>query len=1351
MNTLEAAFGQLPEPILNKLDLMIRRIRRLLFLRGLFATLAVAFGCLLAIMAIDAAFTLFSTTSRWILSLTGLAITAVAAWWFLVRPLSRRFTLTHMARILEIRHPELQERISTAVELLSSDDPESIRGSEELISAVVDSAVDDVETVDPKTEFKPAKTNKNLLIAVVFASIIAAALLIWPKQSWTLMTRALAPFLDIGNAYADSLVIDPGDVRIAKGGTITVEMSVRHKRLRRAEIRRLQEDGKESVERMTLIGEEDNGTKRFFPHLSECRRRFSISSSCWSCPQPLLHRRNSRATRRRRAHDPLRLPEYTGLDSKTEPTETGEIRAVNHTRVTLTAVVNKPVQSSKMILNSSREMPAPTVNSNELSWEFELLAGMNGNWHLELSDLDGFSNSPISFPLEVLPDKAPTVQITQPILRELSLRPTEQLDIAADVTEDFGFSDVALIITPDGAPESLEQKQKLPTSIAGPGAYASTARLDLAALRLRPEQKRLAVQMRVSDNRPEDYDGPGVGFSETIYINISKSAKSLADQAIDQQKKEVRENLEEAKRELERARDDMRRVEQEVSRSDEVSPQARKELEEFSQRTETARDRLDEVAAMLDQGLFQEQSDTAEKLANETIAEAREKADLVPMTDGRKERQKEANQARQKVEGAIREIDKLSRSMREADKDYEAISKLNDIANKQQELAMKADQMAEEARQKMQEARQNADEQGAKRLEQQQQQQMDRFQDEQNRVQQELGQMLKDNAAALNEILAEQQEEASALSEEAAALAEEQKELREMNQAALRAKDEKKEALKKELLERLEEEQAKLAEETSQAAQQEVANEESQSQSEQSSQSEQATAQMANADQQQAQNAGEKSDQLPSTENQAESESESSEDAPVAKNNNPSQPENASDPNATPQNAEEENAEAQGNTEEEMQQTPAEQLAEAAQQASEAAEQLGEENLEGASESASQASETLAEAAEQSSQESYEPSSEEQGQESEMASAENQSGESGQKDSSQQASSESASEPESSQQQAAASEGEQPPSDESAEGGQGEPGSPPASPEELAARQEALAEQIEAVRQGQLQEALAMMEEELAAEAAELQNQAEAFEEAMSNLSQRSAQSGADRAEQALQRGSDKASDASQQMAQAQQQQSNAEQQGTVEEGELSNDAQSSMQRGQSEQQQSQNHLSQAAQAMGQTSQAIGKTMQGLEPSDADERIADSKDLANGFEEMAESAQSQDAQQAAQKSQEAANAMQQLARTAMSKLGQQGNTPPGQQGQQPQPPQELTGDPTSEELNETGLKAADANGDGVPPELQQLGISVEDWARFKGALVGGNATAIETELPAEYRELVGRYFQVIAKEAGKKK
>ncbi|MCG8599193.1 MAG: hypothetical protein MI807_03535 [Verrucomicrobiales bacterium] len=1297
MSTLEAAFGQLPEPILNKLDSMIRRIRRLLFLRGLFATLAVALGCLLVIMAIDAAFTLFSNTSRWILSLTGLAITLVAGWWFLVRPLSRRFTLTHMARILEIRHPELQERISTAVELLSSDDPESIKGSEELIAAVVDSAVDDVETVDPKTEFKPAKTNKFLLLAVVFASIIAATLLIWPKQSWTLMTRALAPFLDIGNAYADSLVIDPGDIRIAKGDIVTVEMSVRHKRLRRAEIRRLLPDGSDSVERMTLIGEEDDGTKRFsltFPNVEESfqyRVRAGAALSRYFDVETVEPPTVDSLTIR---YD---YPEYTGLEPRTEPTESGEIRAVGHTRVSLTATVNKAVQSSKMILNSTREMPAPTVNGNELTWQFELLSGMSGNWHLELSDLDGFSNSPVTFPIEVLPDKAPTVQITQPVLRELNLRPTEQLDIVADVTEDFGFADSALVITPDGAPQSMEQPQSLPRPTAGPGAYSAAARLDLSSLKLTPDQKRLAVQLRVRDNRPEDYDGPGVGFSETIYINISKHAKSLADQAIEQQRKEVRENLDQAKRELERARDDMRRVEQEVSRSDDINTQARKELEEFSQRTETARDKLDEVAAMLDQGLFQEQSDKAKQLANETIAEAREKADLVPMTDGRKERQQEANQARQKVEDAIREIDQLARSMRDAEKDYEAISKINDIANRQQELAMKADQMAEEARSEMEKARQAADEKAAKRLEQQQKQKMDRFQAEQNQVQQQLGQMLKDNAAALQEILTEQQEEASALAEEASALAEEQQELREMNQAALQER--KTEALRKELLERLSEEQAKLAEETSAAAQEEAANEENRSSTEPSDQQDSAMAQSAQ---------------------QEGGEQQSAENSNIAENDSPAAGEEPGS-NAPSENARPEKPESPQDSGQSQQPTSAEQLAAAAEQAGEAAQQLEEENLEAASEAASDATKTLARAAENSSQEN----GQENASPSDSGEGESQGAE-----------------------QANAESGAQQQSNES--GNPDEAAPAPTSPEELASRQEALAEQIEAVKNGQLQQALALMEEQLAAEADSLQEKAESLEKTMSNLSQRGAQSGADRAEQALKRGAQKANDAGRQMAQSQQQQSRAEEQGRVEDGELSQDAQQSMQRGQGEQQQSQNHLNQAAQAMAQTSQAIGKSMDGLQPSDADERIADSKDFAKGFEEMAESAQSQDAQEAAQQSQEAANAMQQLARAAMSKLGKQSNMPPGQQNQQ-MPPEELTGDPNSDQLNETGEKTADATGNGVPPELQELGISVEDWARFKGALVGGNATAIETELPAEYRELVGRYFQVIAKEAGKSK
>lgn len=1346
MSTLEATFGQLPEPILNKLESMVRRVRRLLLLRGLFATLAVGLACLLAIMAIDATITLFSTTSRWVLSLAGLAITTVAAWWFLVRPLSRRFTLTHMARILEIRHPELQERISTAVELLSSEDPESIKGSEELIAAVVDSAVDDVETVDPRTEFKPARANKFIVAALVMAGIIALTLVIWPKQSWTLLARALAPFLDIGNAYADSLVIDPGDVRVAKGDPVTIEMSVKHKRLKRAEIRRLLADGTESVERMTLIGEEADGTKRFsltFPSVEEdfdYRVRAGAALSRYfdvdAVTPPTVEQLSIR-------YD---YPDYTGLETTEKVTETGEIRAIAHTAVTLRARINKPVQSSKLIINDGRDLGAPEVEGNELTWYLELLPGMSGNWHLQLSDLDGFSNTPLSYPLDVLPDKAPIVQIQEPALRELRLRPTERLQIAAEVVEDFGVSESALLITPDRAPETIVRPQSLPTGSGRPGSYAAAAVLDLPSLDLEENQNRLSVQLQVKDNRPPDYDGPGIGVSETLIIHIDRNAKSLADQAIEKQRKEVRENLREAKEELQRARDDMRRVEQEVNRDEEINSKAREELKEFSERTEAARDKLDEVAAALNDSIFQEEADKAREVANETIAEARDKADLVPVTDGKKERAEEARESRQKVEEAIREVDELAKAMDKAEEDYRTISEFNELANRQQELAMRAEEMADRAnqRQEAQQENQRADSR-----------EMQQFQSQQQQIQNKLSEMLKDNAAALDEILEQQQAQAEQMAQAASELAEEQQQLREMSEEATKANEAKQEALREQLLAHLQQEQQKLAEQTGQkadatAAEESAANQENGA-SEEAPNAEQSQA-MANAESDPAANQPSSPEGSESPENSptgqeapAETQQASNTDSPTE--NTPSETTAENSPSESQQGESPEGHPSEG---EPSQPTPADQLASAAEQAAEAARNLAEENLDAASEAASDAGDTLAEAAAQTPGETAgESSAAESGEESsspEMASTSAESAE---------ASSE-AGEPSSAQEagqpQTAEAGGATSPENGSPTGESGEPGQPLPTNAELAERQQSLAEQIEAVRDGDLQEALALMESQLNNEAAALQSEAQAFEQAMRNLEQRSAQSGADRAEQALNRGAQKAGDASRQLADAQQQQSRAEEQGRVEQGELSPDAQSTMQRSQNEQRQSENYLSQAAQALGQTSEAIGRTMEGLEPSESDERIADSGDLAKGFEEVSEASQSQNAQQAAQQSQQAADALQQIAQSAMQKLGSQANQPPGQPGaEMPPVPPELTGDAQSENLNETGEKMADADGSGVPPELERLGISVEDWARFRGALVGGSATSIETELPAEYRELVGRYFQVIAKEAGKDK
>ncbi len=1297
MSTFEATFSQLPQAILDKLQSMIRRVRRLLFIRGFFATLAVALCCVLAIMAIDATITIFSGIVRWILSLTGLAITLVAGWWFLVRPLSRKITLTHIARILEIRHPELQERISTAVELMSSDDPNSIKGSEELIEAVVDSAVVDVESVDPKTEFKPARANRFITATGICVALIAILLAIWPNQAWTLLTRAVAPFLDIGNAYAETMTIEPGDIRIAKGDPVTISMTIEAKRLNRAEVRRRMPDGTESVERMTLMGEDEDGKKRFsltFPSVEESfeyrvRAGSAVSEfyEVEAVPPPSVDQLTIR-------YD---YPEYTGLDSTEAITETGEIRALANTSVTVTALLNKPIWTAKLLHNENREIGEPVTEGNQISWTFPLKPGMNGTWMLDIKDADGFRNESSAYPIQALPDKAPNIVISNPIARELRLKPTEVLPISYGVSEDFGFSAVDMLVTPASESNPREISSVIPLRGNAPNQWNGEATLKIASLNLPQNESRLKVLLRARDNRPQDFNGPGEGLSEVITIILDKNAQSLAKQAIDSQKKELEQAIRETKQDLERAKEELKSTERELQKEKEgFSERSKQELEQFKEKSEAAQEKLQAVAEKLENSVFNEQAEALADIAKTEIPKAQEAADMIPVLDEKKERVAEAQEARKNIEEALEDLKKVEESIRDSEDEIKALTELNDLANKQQQLASEAARKAEETAAKQQQLADSQDPNQQKQFERQQQQEMSQFQAKQEQVQKELGEMLKDNAAALEEVLKEQEGIAEELAAKAEALAKDQENLGEISKESLDEKSEGQVALTEELLNQLQKQQEKIAEET------------------------QAATESAKAQ---------------SPEKQA--------------------PESLTEAAKDTQSASEE--------------LKAEKLTDAAEAAKEAGESLAEAAQESAAAEKAQAQQNPAETdpAQGENPAEGEPGAPEPGEPengealADAGKPEAPADSEGKPEAPGEAPSEGSAEPEAAGEEGEA--GEMAQSNEQGEEGESPEGSDPAQGEapqlsetlaDLAERQESLATQIASIEAGNLQEALAVMEEQLAQESENLQAEAEAFEETLENLQQNSAKAKADSAQRSLDQGERKAQSASNQLSQAQKQQSAAEAAKQVEPGQTAKPAQDSMRRAGSEQKQAQTNFEQAAKSLAQTAEAIGKTLEGLEPSDADQEMVKSEDLAQSFEEVTESAQSESAEEAASESQEAADSLQELAQAAMKQMG---NMTPGDQGEQnqgepsdqQQQQQQANAENPSTDLNETGQKTADANGAGIPPELQKLGISIEDWTRFKGALSSGSATSIETDLPAEYRELVGRYFQVIAKEAGK--
>ena len=79
--------ARVPPELTARLQKMIRRVRRIVWTRGLLATAAVLLGCALAIMAVDAAVLIFSTAVRWGLFGLGLAATIATAASTLVRSL----------------------------------------------------------------------------------------------------------------------------------------------------------------------------------------------------------------------------------------------------------------------------------------------------------------------------------------------------------------------------------------------------------------------------------------------------------------------------------------------------------------------------------------------------------------------------------------------------------------------------------------------------------------------------------------------------------------------------------------------------------------------------------------------------------------------------------------------------------------------------------------------------------------------------------------------------------------------------------------------------------------------------------------------------------------------------------------------------------------------------------------------------------------------------------------------------------------------------------------------------------------------------------------------------------------
>ncbi len=447
----------LPPEISAALDAARRRVRRLVALRGGATSAGVAFAVVLAMMAADAAFAPDSPLARWTLWLAGACVVATTVHATLWRPLSKPISPATLAALLERNHPELEERLSTAVGLLGPRHAGK-GGSEELLSLVARAAALDASRISPKAEFSARPILRRAAFAAIPAGTLALLFAARPGTTLRLFTRVANPASHGDNAWAGALSVSPGDTVVLRGSPLSVEAAIasgfQGQPTLRATALSANESGDEdsmsggsfAPERMAQAGaaRDDGSGMRFFRHeFPSVRASFKYRISCGravtrdytvtAVPPPSF---SDLAIQ-------IEPPEYTGAKARALPAGERTVEATAGSRIHVSLVPDRPLDATLRLpggdLRPESEAVVPGGGASAaISWAFTLESGMDGEFFPILRDSNGFTNAPVPLVLQTVPDNPPEVQIVSPVTLSMKLPHTGALELRWEASDDYG-------------------------------------------------------------------------------------------------------------------------------------------------------------------------------------------------------------------------------------------------------------------------------------------------------------------------------------------------------------------------------------------------------------------------------------------------------------------------------------------------------------------------------------------------------------------------------------------------------------------------------------------------------------------------------------------------------------------------------------------------------------------------------------------------------------------------------------------------------------------------------------------------------------------------------------------------
>ncbi len=682
-----AAYEDLPPAIAAKLKASARRVRRIVALRGIFATVAVFVVALLLAMAIDAMVVIFSPYVRWGIWAAVVGATLYTANRTIRRPLSRPFTPARIAALIEQNHPELEERLSTVVELIGMG--EGTAASKRLMEVLTEDAVIDAGKVSPSREFSARTVKPRFFAAVAALAVVAALVAAFPRAMGRLITRAVVPSAEVDNIYASSLSVTPGDAVILEGTPFTVQLAVKAGFPSKAYVRTRREGEGESVERMAQTSADSTrGGSTFYTfNYPQVTKSFAYRINCGS------------ALTRGFTVNAVPVPSFTNLSVKlSHPAYTrrepdvmtnaapSPISTLAGTDVEISAKPARHDMKATLLLPQGKTLDAEMEPDGRFKFAFSLTDKMQGQWGVLLVDQYGFSNHVEYAGLSVAKDAAPTVRIVSPEQLDFELPSFGQLPFEYTATDDFGFDYVRVEMTDESG--NFVKAFDLSPEETSKGSWTGADSIEIAKYDFgqRPFAR---FRLAVSDTLPAELGGPQVAYSQEMTVRFVKNALSLEGKQLAEQIKGARKTIDEVIKRLEQAK----RMSGEASRCFGKPPNNWEYSQRWNKLDGAKKGLLEseklmaELCSNMDDTLLAKPGEPVKQVLDEHVVPARRYCEDIYMVETDPEKSERSNALTGKIADAIAALKQARADFDKAAKDALDLQKLADFAEREKELA----------------------------------------------------------------------------------------------------------------------------------------------------------------------------------------------------------------------------------------------------------------------------------------------------------------------------------------------------------------------------------------------------------------------------------------------------------------------------------------------------------------------------------------------------------------------------------------------------------------------------------------------------------------------------------------